>query len=94
MIFQVNVSQNGRGGTVFYTENDAKLSFDWEFSISGATVFVPNETEWMEFCKARNFSDGIERRDEILDNLGKELCRQKTSSGTFEIYGNFLEITF
>lgn len=93
MTFQVKIAQNGRGGTIFYTENEAKLSFDWEFSMTGATVFVPNEIDWKDFCEARNFDGGIERRNEILENLGKELCRQQTSNGTFEIYQNFLEIT-
>jgi hypothetical protein len=94
MDYKVTVSQTGRGGTIFYHENEAELSFDWEFSMTGATVFVPTPQQWENFCKTRNFPNGDGRRQEVLENLGTELCRQQTSNGTFEISDNWLEIIF
>ncbi len=91
MNYKVRVSQAGRGGTIFYVENEAELAFDWEFSMTGATVFVPTPLQWEAFCKADNFTG---RRQEILENLGAELCRQQTSNGTFEIYDQWVEIIF
>jgi len=94
MKYEVSVSQTGRGGTIFYRESESELSFDWEFSMTGATVFVPSPSQWKSFCEARNFADAGERHEDILKNLGAELCRQQTSNGTFEIYDNWIEITF
>jgi len=63
MNYKVIVSQNGRGGTIFYTENGAEITFDWEFSMTGATVFVPTPAQWNASCKSGFFFD---RRQEIL----------------------------
>lgn len=94
MDYTVSVKQTGRGGTIFYAENGTELSFDWEFSMTGATVFVPTPQQWKTFCESEKFPNAQDRRQEILENLGAELCRQQTSNGTFEIYDQWLEIIF
>jgi hypothetical protein len=91
MTYKVSVSQTGRGGTIFYTENGVELDFDWEFSMTGATVFVPTPAQWDAFCESGFFTG---RRQEILERIGEELCRQQTSNGKFRIEDNWLEIIF
>lgn len=39
MSYEIKVSQEGRGGTVFYVEDEKELPFDWEFSTIGAYIF-------------------------------------------------------
>jgi len=46
MTYTVEIEQSGRGGTIRYVENREALSFDWEFAMDGADVFVPAAEEW------------------------------------------------
>ena len=48
MNYEVKISESGRGGTVFYVENARQLSFDWEFAIDGALLFVPSPLHWLK----------------------------------------------
>ena len=94
MTYRVYSSPSGRGGTVYYVENEKEITFDWEFSMTGATIFVPTSDQWEAFCDSREFEMGKPRRLEILERIGAEICRQQTSRGKFEISGGFLEIRF
>lgn len=90
----VEISQSGRGGVIRYTEDNESLSFDWEFSTTGATVFVPTPDEWELLVESCGFADARGRREEILEFIAIETIRQKTSGARFEISDNWIEIEF
>lgn len=91
---KVEISQSGRGGTIYYAEGDSRLSFDWEFSMTGTTIFVPTPGQWDRWCDASGFAEAKGRRDEILPFVAVETTRQKTSGARFEISDNWIEILF
>ena len=94
MSYEIKISQMGRGGTVFYVEDENELPFDWEFSTTGATIFVPTPENWNAFCESRGMEAAKDRRLEILETTGREICRRQTLNGTFQIEDNWLEILF
>lgn len=94
MSYEIKVSQEGRGGTVFYVEDEKELPFDWEFSTIGAYIFVPTPESWDVFCESHKMELAKGRRQEILETTGREICRRQTFNGTFQIGDNWLEILF
>lgn len=94
MDYEVKISQSGRGGTIVYFENAQKLSFDWEFAIDGALLFVPSPLHWNNFCDRNDFTQAQNRRDEILERVCRDVIRQKTSGAKYEIDDDYISISF
>ncbi len=94
MNYRVEINQSGRGGTIYYFEGDQRLAFDWEFSMSGTTVFVPPPGQWDKSCESAGFAAAAGRRNEILERTAVEVCRQKASGAKYEIGDNWLEFVF
>jgi len=94
MDYEVKITQSGRGGTIFYLENDQELAFDWEFAIDGALVFVPAPAHWNNFCEKKDLLQAGNRRDEILERVCQEIIRQKASGGEHTIGDNYISISF
>ena len=80
MTFEVEITQQGRGGIYYYTEHGVKLPFEWDFSSIGITIYVPTHGAWNEFCRKNDAPWGIGRRQEILQRLGDEVRRRKAKS--------------
>jgi hypothetical protein len=94
MSYRVAIDQSGRGGRISYHENENVLFFDWEFSLDGATVFVPSPDEWDARCQSDEASWAKGRRHEILERLAIEVRRQKASSSTISIEDHWIQFVF
>jgi hypothetical protein len=91
--YSVEVSQSGRGGTITYVEDGQRLPFDWEFSMSGATIFVPTPAQWDAYW-AGTAHCATGRRQEILERVAAEVRRQQASGAEISIEDNWIEFTF
>jgi hypothetical protein len=92
--YKVEIEQTGRGGTITYTEDGGSLSFDWEFAIGGADVFVTTPELWDANCRGRNAAWAEGRRQEILERVAEEVRRQKATSATLSIEDQWIHFDF
>ena len=92
--YEVRITQSGRGGTIYYTENAQQISFDWEFAINGALLFVPSPRQWNDFCVGNDLPQAQNRHDEILETVCEEVLRQKTSGAGYTIGDDYISISF
>jgi hypothetical protein len=75
--YKVNIVRDGRGGWVYYCENEATLPFDWDITSDGFEVYLPPATEWDDFCNQNNATQFIGRRRQIVERLAEEVRRKK-----------------
>ena len=94
MTFEVEITQQGRGGIYYYTEHGVKLPFEWDFSSIGITIYVPTHGAWNEFCRKNDAPWGIGRRQEILQRLGDEVRRRKAKSAQITIEDHWVQLSF
>ena len=94
MNYEVKIKDSGRGGTIYYLENDKELAFGWELATDGALLFVPSPPHWNNFCERSDFSQAQNRRGEILQRVCEESIRQKTSGAEYDISDNYISIPF
>jgi hypothetical protein len=94
MNYRVDIDQSGRGGRIRYAEHENALFFDWEFSLDGATVFVPSPDEWDARCQGDETNWAKGRRHEILERLAEEVRRQKASGSTISIEDHWIQFVF
>jgi hypothetical protein len=77
----VEITQNGRGGSVYYREGGNSIAFDWEFALSPVLAEI-----WG--TKAKNWDQShpwaAGRQGEIFDFVAQEVVRQKTDDCAFE----------
>ena len=81
MAHEVEITQSGRGGSIFYRENDQVVSFGWEFALDPALalIFGPKASQW---DRAAPWAQG--RQDEIFQRVAEEVVRQKAQGCDFE----------
>jgi hypothetical protein len=81
MAHQVEITQSGRGGSIYYREADQVVSFGWEFAVEPALalIFGPKASQW---AGAVPWAAG--RQQEIFDRVGEEVDRQKAEGCGFE----------
>lgn len=86
---RLEYTQDGRGGSIYYTEGAIKIQFGWEFGGGNAVVilFVP-ETKYWEAQTGTPLS----RRDEILKFLCEQVIRDQAPGCTYKIYDNSISI--
>ena len=94
MKYKVEIEQTGRGGTIRYLEDEATLSFDWEFSMDGADVFVPTPEQWDANCEGRHAVWATGRRQEILERIAAKVREQKATSSQVTIEDNWIHFSF
>jgi hypothetical protein len=94
MSYKVEIDQSGRGGTIRYIENEQTLSFDWEFSMDGADVFVTTPELWDANCEGRNAGWAKGRRQEILERVAAEVRERRASSSQVTIEDNWIHFAF
>ena len=92
--YQVEIGQSGRGGTITYREGAGSLSFDWEFSMDGADVFVVTPEQWDANCRGRDAAWAAGRRQEILERVAAEVRRQQAASATISIEDQWIHFQF
>ena len=81
--------QDGRGGSIYYTEGAIKIQFGWEFGGGNAVVilFIP-ETKYWEAQTGTPLS----RRDGILKFLCDQVIRDQAPGCKYKIYENSISI--
>lgn len=86
---KLEYTQDGRGGSIYYTEGAIKIQFGWEFGGGNAVVilFIP-ETKYWEAQTGTPLS----RRDEILKFLCEQVIRDQAPGCTYKIYENSISI--
>ncbi|MES2625407.1 MAG: hypothetical protein V4628_09020 [Pseudomonadota bacterium] len=80
--WRVKVTENGRCGSVLYTEPAGSLSFSWEFGGGNtvASIYVETEDAWRT-----KHPWAAERRIEILQRIASEVIRQKSPTSHAEM---------
>jgi len=79
---KVEISQSGRGGSIYYRETDNTATFDWEFAMPPALVlvFAPKSSEW-----DRRYDWARGRQQEIFAFVAAEVVRQKAEGSGIDI---------
>jgi len=77
---KVEITQSGRGGTIYYHEETRTISFEWEFAASPALAVIrgPSAAVWDQM---HVWAAG--RQEEIYDLVGAEVLRQKAPGYKF-----------
>jgi hypothetical protein len=77
----VEITQSGRGGSIYYHEGTRTISFDWEFAASPALVLIngPSAAVWGQM---HVWAAG--RQSEIYSLVGEEVIRQKAPGYRFD----------
>lgn len=94
MSFEVEITQQGRGGTYYYVEHDAKLPFEWDFSSIGVVIYVPTPEAWDGFCQSHDAIWALGRRQEILQRVAEEVRRRKAKSAKITIEDHWIKLSF
>ena len=94
MSYKVEITYEGRCGWYHYIEDGKRLSFDWEFSTVGITIFVPTPEEWDAYCEEHRAAWAKGRRQEILQRLAEEVRRRKVKSAKIKIEDQWVELIF
>ena len=76
----VEITQSGRGGSIYYHEGTRTISFDWEFAASPALVLIcgPSEAVWDQM---HIWAAG--RQNEIYNLVAEGVIRQKAPGYRF-----------
>jgi len=79
----------GRGGTVLYTDNLGDIKLDFEFGAGNcvAIIFIPSEESWVHFYKRKS-----ETRLPVLNFVAEQAVKDQTSGGYYELHDQFIEI--
>ena len=77
----VEITQTGRGGSIYYHEGNRTISFDWEFAASPALALIigPSTAVWDQM---HVWAAG--RQCEIYGLVGVEVIRQKAPGYRFD----------
>jgi hypothetical protein len=94
MSYKVDIKREGRGGDVIYVEEGKGLQFEWDINSEGVEIYVPTDYEWDGFCEKRGAEWAQGRRQEILEVVAQEYCRQKAKKGKWKIADHWIFISF
>jgi hypothetical protein len=85
----LNIEQSGRAGRITVNIDGDVLSFDWELGASPvvAIIYVPSPEEWSLREPWRKLNRG-----EVLEALGREICRVKCRGCEHHFDETFLEL--
>lgn len=85
----VDIDQSGRAGRITAKIGGKVLPFEWEFGAAPVVViiYVPSPDQWIAREPWRSLN-----RSEVLDALGREVCRLKCSRCEHRFDDNFLEL--
>ena len=77
--YTVEVEPHGPAAWIHYRESGVHLRFWWEFLADGASLSVPTAQEWDATCTRERASNALGRRQEILERIVQQVCRQVTT---------------
>jgi len=92
--FNVDISKDGPGGWVTYSEDRGQLKFEWEFAYKGISIRVPNPQEWDRFCDQEQAEWGKGRREEILGRLAEAFRSKQAKNATVRIDDDWIQLAF
>ncbi len=80
--FVVDITTDGRGGSIVYREGENHINFSWEFAMppSVALIFGPSPRAW-----DHNLPWAMGRCSKIYDIVGAEVVRQKVEGGAYSL---------
>ena len=90
MDFQVEISQEGRGGGIVYREPGGEYSTWWEFGAGAGVLAFIAVTDPQRWDRQIPWASG--RRDEILLRIASEIIRQKAPGYDCKIDENFINV--
>jgi hypothetical protein len=78
----VEITAEGRGGSVDYREGELRIAFSWEFAEAPAIalVFGPRAAAWN-----RSYPWAADRQAEIYRFVGAEVVRQRAAGYAFDV---------
>src|SRR2546423_894642 len=94
MSFEIKIRKTGRAGWMDYIEEGRSLHFRWDLNTEGAEVYVPTPYEWDVFCEKSAADWARGRRQEILERLAQEYCRQRAKKAKWRIADHWILISF
>lgn len=79
----------GRGGTILYTDNLGDIQLDFEFGAGNcvAIIFIPSQESWVHFYKRTP-----ETRWPVVNFVAGQAVKDQTSGGYYELYDQYIEI--
>lgn len=85
----LSYTQDGRSGSVYYSNGSDSLDFEWEFGGRNAVaiVLIPEEQYW-----EAQTNTPLSMRHDILVALGRRIASDKVKNGTFSIDANSISI--
>ena len=85
--WRVEISQEGRGGSVVYYEGSNAISCWWEFGGAGvvAIIYIGDAAEW-----EKRFAWAAERRLEITERIADEIVRRRAPTCRADIEGEYI----
>ena len=92
--FTVKIVDEGRSGSVTYSEGAMALALWWEFTTDGAYVWAPAPEQWDGYWRSNGAPDAAGRRDEILARVAAETKRQRASSARISIGDDGISLKF
>ena len=87
--FSIEIVTHGRGGVIRYREGAHRCEFDWEFG-GGKTlaiIYAPAPDLW-----ASQLPWAAERRDEVLDRVGRNVVRRECSRCSHVVHAGGVDI--
>jgi hypothetical protein len=80
--WKLDIEERGRCGLIHYREGENSALFDWEFAAAPVVVLIwpRGAYEWDQ-----NYRWAFGRKIEILENVAREVCRQKAPACSFKI---------
>ncbi len=79
---KVEITQSGRGGSIYYREGGNEIAFDWEFA-GGSAVALLLGTKAEHWDARYPWAAG--RQAEIYESVVRETIRQKASNSRYTI---------
>ncbi len=92
--YQVRIEDHGRAGNVEYIERGSMLKFWWEFTMTGAAIWIPTAQEWANFCQEQRAVWAIDRRQEIVERIAEQVKEKRASSAKIKITDQWIELEF
>ena|ERR1043165_548375 len=94
MSYKVEFTKHGPGGNITYLEGGKPLSFEWGYNTKGIEIAVPSPYEWDSYCEEKDANWAKGRRQEILEIIAKEYCRQRMKKGIWRITDYWILVSF
>jgi hypothetical protein len=86
----VTIEEKGRSGLIRYQEGESSALFYWEFG-GGSAVVLISPRDPGQWDQIHPWASG--RKAEIMENVARDVCRQKAPACSFKIDADYSCIT-